>query len=763
MVKLSNNMCLFKVSLDRRYKDIFLATLAEIKGAHIKSKQEYQSTQITEAEEVYKEKLKSLSLNLNILFKKLDITENDFQFLKVKEKEKKKYTAKNSHELIDYLIEEINFYTNRYNELDKYISDTKIELEKIKIIDKTYDFLEKYNLTRENLTKLTYFNFKTYTTFSKNIGTLKSIFDFYEFPSIIQVQNISTDRTAFFIIYPKDQETKLREKISLIHGEEVPILKKFLSSNGINHDRINNEIALLENYLEKYEKEIKRIKSDNILKFAAIYESISNLEEFNWAASQFEELSLDRLSYRFFILQSQKKNAYQKLISEFGTDITIEVINIGKKGILTKDKKLERDHIYKIDNKVIDLDNKLQDSSDEKVEKWDSLKRETPTKMTHNWLFRPFETLTKMYGTPSYSEIDPTPFLFFTFPLFFGIMFGDMGHGLVLIISGLIGAIIFRKRGGGIYNFSWIIFWCGWWAVLGGLFYGEFFGTEEFFGHPLNPIPIPIPFVGSIILYNPLGNVVTVLFFTIFVGVIQINLGWILQFINYWKQSRKFLSITESLTKIFFLDAIVYLVMRYRFDFNAWLAPPFPPILLPLIPGILLILFKPIGKILRISYLRASTYGQLIGDGTMDTFETVLSIPSNVLSYIRLMALALAHVSLMLAITAMVSVIPGEGIFVQIIVVISLIFGNIVVILIEGVLVFLNALRLHFYEFFFKFYEGRGTEFIPFILEGKFSSINFEFEARKDIITSEIEKEIETEETRMNLENARNYISKNFL
>ncbi|MFX0009544.1 MAG: V-type ATPase 116kDa subunit family protein [Candidatus Hermodarchaeota archaeon] len=769
-MKLNNEMCLFKISLNSQYKDLFLITLAKLHGVHVKKKSEEISSKNAEEEVKSRENLKKLRTDLSNLLKKLDIKESDFHNIKLREEDKVKYTAKDSHELINHLLEDIDFYTNRFNELDKYISNTKIELEKIIDINRSYKFLEKINLTRDNLYNLKDLNFEVYTTFTKNINNLRTLFDFKDIPNIIQMEDISTDRTAFFIIYPKDHTNLVKERISLIHAEEVPILRKFLLSSSINFNRIEKELELLENYLSKYENEVERMRTENLIKFASIDEVISNLEEYNWAASQFEEVTLDRVNYNFFALRVYKKQIFQELVSTFKDNITIDIYNIEKGGKIIKEKRFVQPSPEPIKKKrkkgKKDKKSKKEklskEISEEPVESWDKLKEETPTMMSHNAIFRPFETLTKMYGTPSYSEIDPTIFLFFTFPLLFGVMFGDIGHGLVLVVSGIIGAIVFRKRSGGIYNFSWIIFWCGCWAMLGGLLYGEFFGQEEILGIPLNPIPIPLPFGGSIVLYNPLNNVITVFFVTIFIGIFHMNLGWLIQMVNYIKSSKKYKAFTESLMKILLLDGIFYLVFRYRFDFSTWLAPPFPPILFALIPGILLIILKPLGKVFGVSYIKKLTYGELISEGTMDTFETVISVPSNILSYIRLLALALAHVSLMLAIEAMISIIPGTGIFIQILVTVGLVFGNIVVILLEGVLVFLNALRLNFYEFFFKFYEGRGIDFVPFILETRYSSISFEFEQKKDIISSEIEKEIESEKIRKQIEIVKNYISNQY-
>ena len=402
--------------------------------------------------------------------------------------------------------------------------------------------------------------------------------------------------------------------------------------------------------------------------------------------------------------------------------------------------------------------------------------------MRNNFLVRPFETVTKMYGVPTYSEIDPTPIIAITFPLLYGIMFGDIGHGLVLIIAGLIGALVYRnKKGKDFLNFCWIILYCGVGAVIIGFLYGEFFGMHEIklfntvFMH-LEPLNIPLL---NITLYNPLDNIMSVFKFAVLVGVFHLNLGWFVQFLNYWKQKRKFLGFTDSLMKIVLLTGGTILIFTFGFDIYSWLEPqvlfsinlPFfgyfqfitYPILLPLVPGILLIVLKPFGKILHISYLREESVGGLIGEGTMETFETLLSIMSNVASYIRLLALALAHISLMVAITAMGNLVQGEGIINEIVNIVGLVFGNMIVILLEGLLVFINAIRLHFYEFFFKFYQGSGINYIPFYSDDKYSLINFKISSIKDVISEEIDKEIESKITQKDILEAEKLISKKYM
>ncbi|MFX0076926.1 MAG: V-type ATP synthase subunit I, partial [Candidatus Hermodarchaeota archaeon] len=558
--------------------------------------------------------------------------------------------------------------------------------------------------------KFNHLEFKAFTTFSKNLENIEIVFNFPNFPNFLHYDYLSDERLAFFIIFPKELEAEFKERIRLIHAEEVPILKKYLLSDGINFPRIAKEIKFIITSLNKNEREFERLRDDNLLLFAAAHEIIQNLEEYNWAAYQFEEISVDQLSLSFYLLKEKKKEVYQGLIDEFQDKITIESIDIVKNNTVKLDsEKISITKKKSRDAKKSKLDREVED----KKEKKDDLRTSAPTIMKNFFLFRPFETITKMYGIPSYSEIDPTPIIAITFPLLFGIMFGDIGHGIVLIISGILGFLVYRKKKSKDFlNFCWIVAYCGVAAILFGTLYSEFFGMHEIklfniVFLELEKIKIPIL---NISLHNPLDNILSVFKFAVLIGVFHLNLGWFIQFMNYWKQKKKYLGFTDSLIKIILLTGGTILIFTYGFDIYTWLEPPFP-ILLVIGPAILLIILKPVGKALHLSYLKKESVGGLIGEGTMETFETFLSILSNVASYIRLLALALAHISLMVAITAMSEIIQGGGVVNEVITYIGLIFGNIIVILLEGLLVFINAVRLHFYEFFFKFYQGSGVDY----------------------------------------------------
>lgn len=742
-MKHKDQLSLFTCRISSGYKDSLLNYLSDLNLVHIKSKSQPHIKEKMKVKDMFSEKAKKLRQSLDEFFKRLRITEFSFQDLKVEKDERTEFIVKDLNELAYLIQEEIDFYTNRYSELERYVARARIELESITTIRQAYVFLERFNLKRESLSNFSALNFSVFTTFKKNQENLSVLFNFSEFPNVHEVSEISDERIVFYVIYPRDLEESLRDRINIIYAEEVPIYKKYLTSEGINFTRIVKEIEIIESTLFKYEKELKRIRNDNLKKFAALNEAIQNIEEYNWAEKQFEELPTGHLALEFFAPNNEKKKIKKKLTSEFKDKIIIESVDLTNNGEVNekvKEKELKKS-----------AESKQKDDVQRKPEEGDleeELKRDIPTVMRNPWFLRPFEVLTKMYGIPSYSEIDPTPFLALTFPLLFGLMFGDIGHGLSLIIAALLGAFLFKKKkGSDLLKFCWIIFYCGWGAILGGFLYGEFFGEQELLGMHLTPI-----------LTNPLDNIMTVFMFVVFIGVLHVNLGWVIQGLNYVKQKRKYLALSDSFIKILLLSGGAFLIFNWGFDIDSWMAPPFP-ILLPVIPGLLLILLKPVGKILGISYLKEESYGSLMGEGSLEAFETLLSILSNAASYIRLLALALAHIALMIAIQAMVDLAPG-GIFGEIITIIGLIFGNFIVIVLEGLLVFINNIRLHFYEFFFKFYQGSGIEYFPFFLDNDYSIITFKVE--KDIISEEIDKEIDSKIIKDGVDEAISILSEKF-
>ncbi len=123
-----------------------------------------------------------------------------------------------------------------------------------------------------------------------------------------------------------------------------------------------------------------------------------------------------------------------------------------------------------LEGKVVVLKNEVPESAD------------PPTKINHNRFVRPFEELTKLYGLPHYDEVDPTPIMAITFPIIFGLMFGDLGHGLILLFGGLaVGLLI--KGNKAMKNVCYIMASLRIWVqCVAGIVFGEAFGQTTTMG-----------------------------------------------------------------------------------------------------------------------------------------------------------------------------------------------------------------------------------------------------------------------------------------
>ena len=183
--------------------------------------------------------------------------------------------------------------------------------------------------------------------------------------------------------------------------------------------------------------------------------------------------------------------------------------------------------------------------------------QDPPTKISHSRFVKPFEEITKLYGLPHYDELDPTPIIAITFPIIFGLMFGDIGHGLILLVGGLTVGLLIKKNQG-IKNVCWIMAACGVGAIVAGLLYGEFFGKELF----------------APLWFSPFNNVFDFLIFSLIVGVIQIMSGLVLEMVNFLIKHNVIDAVLTSIPKIAFYIGAVYVIAVYKLNFAAWFSGP---------------------------------------------------------------------------------------------------------------------------------------------------------------------------------------------
>ncbi|MDA4111341.1 MAG: hypothetical protein OK439_02300 [Thaumarchaeota archaeon] len=323
------------------------------------------------------------------------------------------------------------------------------------------------------------------------------------------------------------------------------------------------------------------------------------------------------------------------------------------------------------------------------------------------------EPVTLTSGPPVYGEFDPTPILAVSFPIFYGIMFGDVGHGLLLMI---IGGVIYGRGVRSMKNWGLLLLLAGISATVVGFLVGEIFGFE---------LPFDVPKMLGITWLeslkqaigpsNPNGlafNTATVLFFikfTIYVGVIHIFIGLGIGVYNrirthdYWHMMASLLP-TISGYSFFLLFGFAFKSAHFNlaavtngtnFQANIGLAGLVVSIVWLFVAGPVL---AKVGKI------HGSVLSE-VGLATMEFLEWVVSkFVGNTVSYVRLAILLVVHAALLSA-TNLLFYSYGYA-SVPILVVM-----NLLIFAFEGLIVYVQSLRLHLYEFFSKFYVGTGTEF----------------------------------------------------
>ena len=319
-------------------------------------------------------------------------------------------------------------------------------------------------------------------------------------------------------------------------------------------------------------------------------------------------------------------------------------------------------------------------------------KHAPPTKLKNNVLVRPYEYYVKMYGMPQYGSVDITSFVAVTYTLIFGMMFGDLGHGLVLLI---IGALVWKLKK---MELGKILIPCGISSMVFGLIFGSFFGYEE----ALDPLYHAVG-----LKQKPLAvmeNITTVLIFAIGIGVALVIASMVINVIVNLK-AHKFgaaLFDTNGVTGIIFYTCLVNFILEFMAKITV--IPNNIAIVLTAVCAVILYMKEIIiGLVDRDPNWKPDSMGDFLIQNVFELIEYVLSYFSNTVSFLRIGAFVLVHAGMMMVVFALGS--QGKNIPV-------VILGNVLVIALEGLLTGIQALRLEFYEMFSRCFEGNGKPFL---------------------------------------------------
>ena len=327
----------------------------------------------------------------------------------------------------------------------------------------------------------------------------------------------------------------------------------------------------------------------------------------------------------------------------------------------------------------------------------DNIISRPPTKLKNPGLFRPFEMFIRMYGLPSYEEIDPTIILGLTYAFLFGFMFGDAGQGLCLMLGGY---LLYRAKK---MNLAAIISCCGFFSTIFGFLFGSVFGFENII-KPLWLRPktamTNLPFV---------GNLNTVFIVAIAMGMGIVLMTMVLNVINSLKShdTEKAFFDTNGIAGIVFYGALAVTIILYM---SGHVLPATAVLVVMFVIPLLVIFFKePLTALAeKHAKIMPEEKGMFFVQGVFELFEVCLSYFSNTLSFVRVGAFAVSHAAMMEVVLMLAGAEAGTPNWLVVV------LGNLFVCGMEGLIVGIQVLRLEYYELFSRFYRGNGREFKPY-------------------------------------------------
>ncbi len=550
------------------------------------------------------------------------------------------YMESNLKDNIDIfkISEELNNIYEEVTEPSERLKIAQEELERIENFNKNFSEIRDINIPIEDLRSLSYFDFKFGILTREDRIKLKKNYE--NILAIILHTGTGKEGEVYVVIYPSSIREEMNRILRSLNFKEVQVPEEY---KGTPMEMIKS----LKDKKEKLEKDIVSLEGT---------------------------------------LSSLKENHKDKIISAVNQLKTKEKIEDIKEKLARSNKFFYLSGwVSKKDKEK--LGGTLKGYKDILIMFKDETDLTPPTKLKNIWLFKPFESLVKMYGIPSYNELDPTPFLSLSYMFLFGAMFGDLGQGLVLLLAGI---LLGRKN----KMFGGLLGRLGLSSMVFGTLYGAVFGIETI---------IPA------LLIKPFENINTVLVSAIFIGIALILISYIYGMINSIKRKdmEDGLFGKEGLAGFLF-----YLCLLILIGGNLLKKP-----ILSMEVGVVIILLCMTVMIFKqpLTHLikgKRPLHGEDITgyyiESVFSIIETLLSMLSGTVSFIRVGAFALTHVGLFIAfetIGHMIGTTAGN--------IIVLIIGNIVIIGMEGLIVFIQGLRLQYYELFSRYYKGEGKEFKP--------------------------------------------------
>ena len=321
---------------------------------------------------------------------------------------------------------------------------------------------------------------------------------------------------------------------------------------------------------------------------------------------------------------------------------------------------------------------------------------QVPIKLKNGLLSRCMNVVTEMYSMPAYDGIDPNPFMFPFFVLFFGIMMADMGYGLLMIAAALF--VLFKtKPREGTRNFMEGVLWCGISTFIVGALSGGFFGDlipqMARIIDPDSTLTLPA-------LFTPLDDTMAIMIGSVAVGCVQIVTGMTISVVHKIRQGDFLDALFDEITWWIILGGTALAI------FGIGTVSGVPVVL---VVGVLMLVFGGTRK--AKGFGKLSSLVGLVYNGVTGFF-------SDALSYVRLMALMLSGSVIASVFNTLGATFGNVFLFF-----IVAMIGNALNLALNLLGCYVHDLRLQCLEFFNRFYKEGGRPYAPLSYQTKYTDI----------------------------------------
>ena len=522
----------------------------------------------------------------------------------------------------------------------------------------------------------------------------------------------------------------------VINSADYPEISRSLENVTIyKYDLENKEKSAILVISDKvdYEKVLKILRSFNSNSFK-IPEGFPQIpsEAYALAESKIKELTTKQASIKKELGGLTKKIRRDILSIHEKAQVAKDVLETLRKPGGTKNFAVIQGFIPK------KMESKFEDST----KQWMSvveditdpkLKEEIPTLFDNPKFVKTFEVITHSQGIPKSGEPDPTPMIALMWPIFYGLMFADMGHGLLLMALGL----LFKFKGqGNLSRWGMLIAISGASAAIAGVGAGEAFGFHLDHMGPIEGLLEEggalhsVSWIVGILSVAELtfDQVIDILKVSLFIGIVHLVWAMVLRVIRLLKEGHKMVVFTEAIPNIALYGGIVVIMMcaiGSQYD----VMNMYSKVHTESVPWVTMFLgdWAQVWIVTRIAVVIviASMVIMMVGgvmhakkhpeDGA-DPASVIMEVLlgktvealAHTISYARLGIMLLVHAALLMtvnnAFTSLGGVESGAAM-------VMIIGGNLGIMMIEGLIVYIQSLRLHLYEFFTKWYVGGAEPF----------------------------------------------------